>query len=312
MTAAISPGSSGGPVFDASGRVFAIAAATIEGAQQLNFSVPVRYAMGLIDSAKSEQDVADVFLSSRSRNALRSEGSAVPSRKTSPDSSVLGIYQISHPGEKELVIGGRALGASSGLLLAGDGVGLFGFTLSARAPDGSPSPWVVFKIDTLRTNSEGDVALSYAGITRGGYQTRDGFYLSSGSRPDGSDFTTPVLATRTRTPISENTGVYAVDCRTQFSPPPGDSVDWHGEATIMVVDNKIYVDLQLKNDRGGSSRLDAEGDITTDGRFSSLVSKNSGGFTQLTGRLRAGALQAQWLDNRGTFSLVGPMTGERK
>jgi hypothetical protein len=45
ISAAISPGSSGGPVLDGQGRVFAVAMGTLTEGQQLNFAVPVRYAV---------------------------------------------------------------------------------------------------------------------------------------------------------------------------------------------------------------------------------------------------------------------------
>ena len=48
ISAAISHGSSGGPVLDGHGRVFAIASAFLAEGQQLNFAIPVRYAVGLL------------------------------------------------------------------------------------------------------------------------------------------------------------------------------------------------------------------------------------------------------------------------
>jgi len=41
VTAAISLGSSGGPLFDAEGRVIGVTTATVVGGQNLNFSVPI-------------------------------------------------------------------------------------------------------------------------------------------------------------------------------------------------------------------------------------------------------------------------------
>jgi S1-C subfamily serine protease len=49
ISAPISPGSSGGPVFDSSGKVIGIAAATLRDGQNLNFCVPIKYARPYAD-----------------------------------------------------------------------------------------------------------------------------------------------------------------------------------------------------------------------------------------------------------------------
>ena len=61
ITAPISPGSSGGPILDGSGRVFAMASATLTNGQQLNFGQPVQDIASLIDREISEKDLGDVF-----------------------------------------------------------------------------------------------------------------------------------------------------------------------------------------------------------------------------------------------------------
>src|SRR2546426_9894113 len=58
ISAPISHGSSGGPVLDSRGRVFAIASAFLAEGQQLNFAVPVRYAMGLLALKPTPQPLA--------------------------------------------------------------------------------------------------------------------------------------------------------------------------------------------------------------------------------------------------------------
>ena len=50
VSAPISHGSSGGPIFNAAGEVIGIASATIEEGQNLNFAVPIDYAKGLLTS----------------------------------------------------------------------------------------------------------------------------------------------------------------------------------------------------------------------------------------------------------------------
>jgi hypothetical protein len=57
----ISPGSSGGPVFNMAGRVIGVATSQVRevGAQNLNFAVPIGYARPLIDSKNAPLTVAE-------------------------------------------------------------------------------------------------------------------------------------------------------------------------------------------------------------------------------------------------------------
>lgn len=52
ITAPISPGSSGSPVFNSEGEVIGIATLLIEGGQNLNFAIPVKYITTLLDNPK--------------------------------------------------------------------------------------------------------------------------------------------------------------------------------------------------------------------------------------------------------------------
>ena len=52
ITAPISPGSSGSPVLNSHGEVIGVATFVIEGGQSLNFAVPVRYVVSLLNPAK--------------------------------------------------------------------------------------------------------------------------------------------------------------------------------------------------------------------------------------------------------------------
>jgi len=60
ISAPISHGSSGGPVFNINGEVIGIAVLTIEGGQNLNFAIPIDYARGLLGMSQT-QPLASVY-----------------------------------------------------------------------------------------------------------------------------------------------------------------------------------------------------------------------------------------------------------
>jgi len=61
ITAPISPGSSGGPLFNTKGEVIGITAAALEGGQSLNFAIPIDYARGMILSPSDPRPPASVY-----------------------------------------------------------------------------------------------------------------------------------------------------------------------------------------------------------------------------------------------------------
>jgi hypothetical protein len=61
ISAPISHGSSGGPVLDDKARVFAVATSQLPGGQQLNFAVPIRYALALLSDPRTPQPLDSVF-----------------------------------------------------------------------------------------------------------------------------------------------------------------------------------------------------------------------------------------------------------
>jgi hypothetical protein len=60
ISAPISHGSSGGPVFDRNGEVIGIAVLTIEGGQNLNFAIPIDYARGMLGMSQT-QPLASIY-----------------------------------------------------------------------------------------------------------------------------------------------------------------------------------------------------------------------------------------------------------
>jgi len=60
ISAPISPGSSGGPLFNGAGEVVGIAVLTINGGQNLNFAIPIDYARGMLGMSQT-QPLASIY-----------------------------------------------------------------------------------------------------------------------------------------------------------------------------------------------------------------------------------------------------------
>ena len=67
ISAPVSHGSSGGPVLDDRARVFAVATSQLPGGQQLNFAVPIRYALALLGDHQAPRPLDSVFARAESQ-----------------------------------------------------------------------------------------------------------------------------------------------------------------------------------------------------------------------------------------------------
>lgn len=95
MSVPISPGSSGGPVFNLEGKVIGVATSQVreEGVQNVNFAVPIDYARPLIDSRNTPLAVAEF--------TKKVSGAAPPAaarRKTGSSGTpeILGLWNVAH------------------------------------------------------------------------------------------------------------------------------------------------------------------------------------------------------------------------
>ena len=94
----ISPGSSGGPLFNLEGRVIGITSAGVmaEGAQNLNFAVPVAYVRPLLDTKATPMSVAE-FTRKMSAEAPRAASGATGSgRSEARSGELLGVWTVAH------------------------------------------------------------------------------------------------------------------------------------------------------------------------------------------------------------------------
>jgi Tfp pilus assembly protein PilF len=84
ITAPISPGSSGSPVFNSNGDVIGIATLLIEGGQNLNFAIPVKYVSNLLDN-KNQKEWVDVAPAPAPELAPAPAPAPTPAQETTPE-----------------------------------------------------------------------------------------------------------------------------------------------------------------------------------------------------------------------------------
>lgn len=91
ISAPISEGSSGSPVFNARGEVIGVVVSTLESGQNLNFAVPINYAMPLLSQIAEEEISA---LPKQSRGDVQ-PGDGSPSRPPAADAAKLAVQAMS-------------------------------------------------------------------------------------------------------------------------------------------------------------------------------------------------------------------------
>jgi hypothetical protein len=97
VTAPISHGSSGSPIFNAKGEVIGIAAMTISEGQNLNFAIPIDYAKGMLASPSQPKTLAATYEpeaepdKSEPNSTEKTAATPVPTDKTLDEMKKLGI-----------------------------------------------------------------------------------------------------------------------------------------------------------------------------------------------------------------------------
>jgi S1-C subfamily serine protease len=336
ISASISPGSSGGPVLDNKGRVFAIATSQISDGQQLNFAVPVRYALGLIPEVLRTRTLAELFVRSPAATAAQSRmpetvpvdaiprrGGATPplvsgaddplvtgfySRSTSPALSqtampraeLAGFYlfrmDIRWP---DLHAGGLDtfhLSTPGAFVMAADKSGYLVRWLTNK-DTGKTLTWVQ-PFTQLNAAPDGRVVLEIDETTFSGYQTDEGIVLSSRrTDKDGDTIVSRMRMMAATNTLSNTTGLYTARARTLFH--SGSRSGGHTEWTgdAAIVNAKDSVFIDLT--------LGNDSGGSTGGFLKGAI-KEDGSFEAwdyrrmltLEGTISSGILRAKWTDRR--------------
>ena len=336
ISAPISPGSSGGPVLDASGLAFAVATSRARGGEQMNFAVPVRLATSWLAGSPSERSIASVFgapATARGRDGAvdvspkpaaprrttlaRStwEPLPIPRRSAYASRAISGVFDVS------IELYWDSLGARvrrQGLLVANEAQGGFGLMVVGRAQispqDTGLAPFEVSMLRSLRRFDDGRVVFDDYSNPMSGYRTRDGFFLSgSGRDADGDHYVLRTHLTETSVELSKNYGLYEATWISRYrsdtaSYPSAGTLAWSGGVAVVTLNDSIYVSVALRNTIGGTTVFEAHNVFSSDGEFD-LVHRNG---SRLKGSVHAGTLVAEFHDQRDHAFFTGTLRATRK
>jgi S1-C subfamily serine protease len=314
ISAPISPGSSGGPVLDDRGRVFAIASAFLTEGQQLNFAVPVRYAVGMLALRPTPKPLAASPAAVAAPPGLLGAVAAAlaPARATAPRPTLGGTYRaaglavVTIPPDTtpQLAV------SVDRIVVTDSGYGWLGVRCDSSGICGAAFPL------TARTVA-GSVVLD-AGVAGGvydGYQTDTGFVATAHwTSPQGRPVEARLVGWRVTLPLSRFLGVYNCQVRTQDGARggPTDHIDnWTGEGAGIETQDSLYFTLELANTAGGSTGGRFHAPRRRDGSFQATLA-DRGDVMRIRGTWEAGQLRAEWTDEReeGVW-FRGPLTCTR-
>jgi hypothetical protein len=321
MTVPISPGSSGGPVLNTAGRVVAVATKYMAKGQQLNFAVPVRYAMGLVEGASDARPLQAVFggssmspqhAGSRAPEApaIGPRTSTLPPAAASPRPSLLGSYRgVMHTNFTEKNGSKRSFTDTIQVHIAGEDDGVVLVEQNA-----SRAKAFVFPVITGSTTSDGRIVLDMGLAPMDGYQTDRGLLaVGKRTRENGEKIETALLVERAVPDLTARTGLYRLSSRTEYKNRHGVTggiMEWFGYAAVAVVRDSAFIDIRLENDQGGSTGGFFAGRVR-DGRFRAKIGDEHPNVLEIT--FYAGRFQGRWTDYRDTGSAYdGTIEGRRE
>jgi hypothetical protein len=340
ISAPISHGSSGGPVFSEAGEVVGIATLSLVEGQQLNFAVPARYALGLLAERRAPSPLATMFAgsvatlaNSASQGASSRSGAVatawIPSRadflaRPNPPASptprlpfggkfwMVDSFVVTPP---RGVPWGLVFVGDSYLLSDGSGVSYERRVLHDTLSDATLHMW----LSDLNATSDGRLSLAAISIASlgaaPGYQTPDGAFFAAEGRVDTLTYTSRVHLQPNPSDLNVNEGIYSIQLRTTYesgSYRPTDVMEWSGEMLVVRVANgdSVVVDLFARNAQGGMTGLHGRSWQARTGTH--YIVTGPDGASQVSFTLENGRVTGSWIDDRKTAVFRGTLTGSRK
>ena len=309
MSAPISPGSSGGPVLNPRGEVVAIAASSLVGGQQINFAVPIHYALDLLGAHAGDRPLAEAFLPTVA---------PLPERSANRPGVRTGIYRV-----LSTLIRSRGAAGRDSMVRSPDGVLVF--TSKAGWWRRNQLSMLIGRdsgrrvVPVRRLVSPDDSIRVLIGETLFAGRIRDDeLFLSSNA--DGGSASTERLSIWGRASTGDGADSAAVTQAWASTRVSTDSVNWVeypffwvGQLAVVRELDTIYIALDLENKAGRGAVGFFSGPLQLNGSFA-LQARNSVSRSELTGQIQGARLSGTWFhevhDSSSTSGLLrfrGPL-----
>jgi hypothetical protein len=258
ITAAISHGSSGGPVLDDAGRVFGISTATVGDGQSLNFATPVRYALALL-STDLQPHVFPGGGRPRRDAPVASSGSSFGGGAPRRTVDARGIWMRPRAAVVRPSVAGDYIARYYHDNAPTDLVSYGQLTLGERS-GWSALTWlgIATHVDDILVDGSGTIQMNVSGQTWRGYETDSGFVVVHHGDGLDSAQTTLLSAKNSFMHRAQCEGRLAVAGRTSDPAPKAarqkggarPQIEWTGEAVVYLGLQVQYFDLRLKGSNG--------------------------------------------------------------
>ncbi len=325
LTAAISPGSSGGPVLDATGAVVAVTTAYRTDGQALNFAVPVRYAMGLLAAAPTPRPLAALTGARRTPEAQVATAAAaedqlrLPAPGTSAKASwLVNAYPVNGRTHATFKSGDPETYAHHGFLfIAAENSGLF-FHVFENLHDPMQQVYGVEFVTSAFATPDGRVSVTVRNDAsyNGWFSDSGGLALiarqpwPTGAAPGVMErYDTLVAAGPVPPALHEPSGLYAVNWKSDVRlKKKASRAVWTGMAAAAVSNDSIWFSISVSRPESEARIYTFAGPITA-GNF--LLQNDDG--TSLAGSLANGQFAATLVDESvKDVRMEGRLTGQRR
>jgi len=307
MSAPISPGSSGGPVLSPRGEVVAIATSSLVEGQQINFAVPIQYALNLLHTRAVDRPLAEAFLPT---------ARPLPERPLDRPGVRTGVYRVLSTLTRSRGVGVRdsTVASPDGVLVLTTKVGWWRRN-QLSMPVGRDSGQRVVPVRRLASPDDSIRVLIGETLFSGRFQ-HDELFLSS--NPDSGTASTRRLSIWGRASTDHEADSAAVarvyaSTRIATDSVTWGPIGWRGQVALVREHDTIYIALNLDNEAARAAVWFFSGLLQSNGSFA-VEARDSTRRSELRGRTQGASLSGTWFEEvqdssstSGLFRFRGPL-----